>query len=126
MSVYDRQTSRPQRSGQSCHKSSYIPQPRYAPSKGLDTLIQVTFIVVTQNNIDTLDSSNIVRAKLSIAARNSDYGIRIATMNLAYYVATLLIGVFGYRAAIDNCHIGLGIRLDTKITTTFKLARYGR
>ena len=91
----------------------------------LYTSKKVTFIVVTQHDIYALDSCDIIRFELCIATRNSDYGIRVATVDFTYDIATFFVGVLRYRTAIYHRHICRFRGLNTEVTATLKFACQG-
>ena len=88
--------------------------------------VEIALIVVSKDNIDTLDSSYIVRLELRITPCNSDNCVGVTTMYLTYDITTLLIGMLRYGAAIYNGNIRWLRRLYPDKSPLLKLASQGR
>ena len=88
--------------------------------------IYIALIVVAKHYIHTIYRRDLVRFELCVTPRYRDHGIGVAPMNLAYYIAALLVGMLRYRAAVYNGDIGGGIRCDTHEAALVELAGNGR
>lgn len=80
-------------------------------------------MVVAQYNIHAINGGYFVGFKLGITPRYGDYGIGVATVYFAYYVAAFLVGMLGYRAAVYHCHVGSLRWLNTAVSATLELSR---
>ena len=83
-------------------------------------------MVVAQYNIYAINSGYFVGFKLGITPRYGDYGIGVATMYFAYYVAAFLVGMLGYRAAVYHRYVGSLRWLYTAVATSLKFTRQCR
>lgn len=83
-------------------------------------------MIVAQYYIYAIYGGYLVGFKLCITSRDGDYGIGVATVYFAYYVAAFFVGVFGYRAAVYHCHVGCLRWLDTAVAPLLELTCEGR
>ena len=90
------------------------------------TLIQIPLVVVAQHDVDTLDVGYFVRFELGVATRDGYYGIGVEAVYAAYEVAALLVGMFGYGAAVDDAYVGVDARCGAFESSLLEDARKGR
>ena len=86
----------------------------------------VSFIVVSQHDINAFNRLQILRTKLRITPRDSDNRVGISTVEFAHQVTTFFIGMLRYRAAVDHTNIGLGRGRHTHKSPLLKLTGEGR
>ena len=91
-----------------------------------NTLKLVEAIASTFDDVDTLDVGYFVRFELGVAARDGYYGIGVEAVYAAYEVAALLVGMFGYGAAVDDAYVGVDARCGTFESSLLEDARKGR
>ena len=91
-----------------------------------NTIEDGALVVVSDDQIDSVDGRQFLGTQLGIAARYGDDGLRILADQSADDVAALLFRVFGHRTAVDYIDVGRFVRSDTGEASGFELPSDGR
>ena len=72
-----------------------------------EMLKHLTFLVNTQNHVDTEFLRELLGRQLGITSRNHHIGSRILAYELVYYLTALLLGLLCNGTAVYDTYIGL-------------------